>query len=361
MEDEQLRDWGLYTPEIRWRDHQHWLEERGYILRPRLRHGWVPSWKGTKQSWLFCEDGASIIGPWVDATRISDGAIVVLKRISKNSFPHEVEISRMFSVEPLASDPRNHCVPVYEVMQSPLDDDIVFIVIPFLRPFEKPPFRTVGEALECMRQLIQGLHLMHEHRLAHRQDNNVMMSPVPFLSEMPHPCFPKKSYDFRRRIKYTTRTAARPKYYFIDFGISYIYPKDCVAPRAPPLRLGILTVPEFQGSGQDKLHDPFPVDIYCLGELFRSIFTEEYYGLKMLEPLIADMIQTDPVKRPTAAHVSLRFNEIITSVRSWQLRSRLVRKEEFGVVGLFKAISHAFRTARYIVSRTPALPTPPSR
>ncbi|KAH9941292.1 kinase-like domain-containing protein [Epithele typhae] len=246
---------GLYRPEIWWRDHQDWLEERGYILRPRLRHGWVPSWQGTKQSWLFCEDGASIL----------------------NDEPDEPEISRMFSVEPLASDPRNHCVPVYEVMQSPLDDDIVFIVIPFLRPFEKPPFRTSGEALECMRQLIQGLHLMHEHHGAHRQVelyNNIMMSPVPFLSEMPHPRFPKKSYDFRRRIKCTTRTTARPKYYFIDFGMSYKYPKDCVAPRAPPVLVDSRTVPEFEGPGLNELHDPFPADIYCLGELFRSVFTQ---------------------------------------------------------------------------------------
>ena len=37
---EQLTD-----AEVWWRDHQKWLAEKGYMLRPRYRPGWVPSWK----------------------------------------------------------------------------------------------------------------------------------------------------------------------------------------------------------------------------------------------------------------------------------------------------------------------------
>lgn len=32
--------------EVWWRDHQEWLKGRGYMLRPRYRVGWVPTWKG---------------------------------------------------------------------------------------------------------------------------------------------------------------------------------------------------------------------------------------------------------------------------------------------------------------------------
>ncbi len=35
----------LAEPEIWWCDHQQWLVERGYMLRPRYRPGWKPSWK----------------------------------------------------------------------------------------------------------------------------------------------------------------------------------------------------------------------------------------------------------------------------------------------------------------------------
>ncbi len=33
------------------------LERHGYRLRPRLRPGWVPSWKGTDLNPFYCEDG----------------------------------------------------------------------------------------------------------------------------------------------------------------------------------------------------------------------------------------------------------------------------------------------------------------
>ena len=31
--------------EVRWRDPYNLLKSQGYMLRPRLRLGWVPSWK----------------------------------------------------------------------------------------------------------------------------------------------------------------------------------------------------------------------------------------------------------------------------------------------------------------------------
>ncbi len=31
--------------EIRWRDRQEFLASQGYMLRPRYRPGWVPSWQ----------------------------------------------------------------------------------------------------------------------------------------------------------------------------------------------------------------------------------------------------------------------------------------------------------------------------
>lgn len=42
--------------EIWWRDHQKWLEEQGYMLGPRWRPGWIPSWHSTKKFWFNCED-----------------------------------------------------------------------------------------------------------------------------------------------------------------------------------------------------------------------------------------------------------------------------------------------------------------
>ena len=58
------------------------------------------------------------------------------------------------------------------------------MVMPLLRPYDDPNFDTIGEAVECFRQLFevvlivivddyvlklfQGLQFMHKHRVAHR-------------------------------------------------------------------------------------------------------------------------------------------------------------------------------------------------
>ena len=50
----------LSSYEVVWRDRQPFLESKGYMLRPRLRPGWTPSWLATGKSRLFCEDSARL-------------------------------------------------------------------------------------------------------------------------------------------------------------------------------------------------------------------------------------------------------------------------------------------------------------
>ena len=48
----------LLAHELFWRDHQVWLAEKGYMLRPRYRPGWQPSWEeGDRDAWMRQEDG----------------------------------------------------------------------------------------------------------------------------------------------------------------------------------------------------------------------------------------------------------------------------------------------------------------
>lgn len=49
----------LFDNEERWRDRAEFLQSRGYMLRTRLRPGWVPSWRGTDQDPFCCEDAIS--------------------------------------------------------------------------------------------------------------------------------------------------------------------------------------------------------------------------------------------------------------------------------------------------------------
>ena len=43
-----------------WVEHQEALEAAGYMLRPRYRPGWIPSWRGTNKYYLNLEDGRGV-------------------------------------------------------------------------------------------------------------------------------------------------------------------------------------------------------------------------------------------------------------------------------------------------------------
>ena len=69
------------------------------------------------------------------------------------------------------------------------------------------------------------------------------------------------------------------------------------------------------------------------------------------------MVQDDPSKRPTISEVAARYEKIIASLGTWKLRSRIVRKKDWAVIGVYRAIRHVYRTVWYVVSCTPAVPT----
>jgi hypothetical protein len=48
---------GIDEIEASWVSRQEALERAGYILRPRYRPGWKPSWDGTNKLYFRCEDG----------------------------------------------------------------------------------------------------------------------------------------------------------------------------------------------------------------------------------------------------------------------------------------------------------------
>ena len=93
----------------------------------------------------------------MDATRISDGRPVMLKRQLREEGPYELEINRLFSTEPLASNPRNHCVRLLDVIELPNDPPI--IVHPLLRPFADPHLQTYGEFVTFFSQICEVSHI----------------------------------------------------------------------------------------------------------------------------------------------------------------------------------------------------------
>ena len=117
----------------------------------------------------------------MDATRISDGRLVMLKRLVKEEGPYELQINELFSTEPLSSNPRNRCARLLGVIN--LQDDPPIMVHPLLRPFYDPPLHTYGEFVTFYAQVCEvcpllrsgsddsthkGVQFMHLNNVAHR-------------------------------------------------------------------------------------------------------------------------------------------------------------------------------------------------
>ena len=59
------------------------------------------------------------------------------------------------SSQAFATDPQNHCVPIYETLRMPDDDDKTILVMPLLRSWYNPRLQTVGEAVDLFGQLFE--------------------------------------------------------------------------------------------------------------------------------------------------------------------------------------------------------------
>lgn len=57
LERPEMQAGELNRLEKQWANRQTALEEAGYMLRPRYRPGWQPSWIGTSSFFIHFEDG----------------------------------------------------------------------------------------------------------------------------------------------------------------------------------------------------------------------------------------------------------------------------------------------------------------
>jgi len=352
----------LLGEELFWCQHQSWLEQCGYMLRQRYHPDWTPSWWGTRKNWTNCEDGVTSRTPTLDvmdATQISDGQFVVLKKTSKSRNPSETDILHWFSSGSAANDPRNHVVPILQVLDVPHEEDLIIIVMPLLRKYDNPWFDTVGEALECIRQLFEGLQFMHQNNIAHRDlaRPSIMMDASGMYPEGFHPRDIGMSRDYTHYAKPYTRTQRPPKYYFIGFGSAKRYPTATA--HEPVLDSPIWgfdkTVPEFRKVPPSPC-DPFATDVYYLGNVLKEDFQVTKLGFEFMDRLIEDMTHENPRKRPTMDQVVQRFDELRMEIRDSKLRSRVVGRYDDAIVGLLLSVPHWTRRVEAIVRGVPPSP-----
>lgn len=204
------------------------------------------------------------------------------------------------------------------------------------------------------------------------------MDPTATFPNMYHPASSRLNRNFEGFAKYYTRTARPTKYYLIDFGLSRKYNPEDGEPQDFPIRGGDKSVPEFQGNGVCKRYNPFPTDIYYLGNMIRQYFLlvcplcyvafrfdaichQTTKGVEFMQPLVDDMIQDDPHKRPTIDEVVARFDQLIPTLSTWTLRSRLIELEEsekWPICRVLRRVHHFFRTSAHILTFHNSIPRP---
>ncbi|EKM54749.1 uncharacterized protein PHACADRAFT_258793 [Phanerochaete carnosa HHB-10118-sp] len=342
---------GLRPHDVFWREHCEWLREKGYELRPRYKPGWSPSSSSQTTKTLerdFDEDRA-MPGDILDATRISDGRAVVLRKVSRHADTQKLEVHQYLATWPLVSHPKNHSVPILDILRVPGEHKTVrILVMPLLQPFHVPAMQTVGEAVDFLGQVFEGLQFMHSCNIAHRNCSDIG------IMQDPEPLYPSVKRRRTSRVKRATRgseSTLRPvRYYLVDFGRSQKYQHGSRFHVASQVSV----VSDAAAVGVD---DPYATDIRCLGETISETFLETMNGLEFLAPLVADMTKNDPAARPDMDAVVAIFRKLKGRLHWWKLRSRLVRKDEHGLPRIRRGVTHFLRMLGYIVARRPAVPS----
>ncbi|KAJ3856638.1 hypothetical protein EV368DRAFT_71487 [Lentinula lateritia] len=278
----------------------------------------------------------------MDAVRISDNKPVMLKAVSRIIHPQEVKIGMYFSDKSMASDPRNHCIPIYDVFPVP-DSEMDLIVMPVLRPFENPQFDTFSQ-----------MNIMMDGSQMYPKGWNTL-DPWQARED---PFRPARRVGFRMQFW--------PKYYLIDFGLSHMYSsKSTVPPLERILRGGDKSAPEH--APMYKRANPFPTDIYYIGNLIRENFTERRNSslckrFSFLKPLVDSMVQDDPVKRPTIDDVIIQFDAVVRKHRrTLNFRAAACNLHQFEFTDQLSALIRRFTKYHLLRRSLPTLPQPQRR
>lgn len=124
-----------------------------------------------------------------------------------------------------------------------------------------------------------------------------MMDPLPLYPNLYHPVDTRRTRDYTGIVKPFSRTEHPTRYYLIDFGLSRRYQPEDLPVLEDIIMPGDKTVPEYQGDAEAC--DPFPVDVYLIGNMIR----EKFLRVSSLIFSVSDELTNIP-PRPTLATTS---------------------------------------------------------
>ncbi|TFK29965.1 hypothetical protein FA15DRAFT_663277 [Coprinopsis marcescibilis] len=215
--------------------------------------------------------------------RICDGRPFIVKAVHSHSREHEA--IRFLSHSPLRDDPRNHTIPVLDIFEC-YEDRVAFLVMEewsshLLSDYD--PY-CLDVFLSVMRQAIEHVAFMHQHRLAHLD------------------------ISIRNLV-----TNCKGQCAFIDFELSRKY--DSVAnPRIQGYRATEVP-PECETR---EGCDPFKIDVWALGVLILRVCKLGGFHVPELLQLTRPMLNDIPEHRPPMHTVLETYDRMLGPLRQRQ-------------------------------------------
>ncbi|EKM49914.1 uncharacterized protein PHACADRAFT_154568 [Phanerochaete carnosa HHB-10118-sp] len=309
----------LDSYELYWRDRRGMLEDRGYMLRPRYcdqgaKEGRVKTTPIDPPLYEHYSVKRPVRTNIMDATRISDGKLVMIKAGSTKA--EEFKTILRLSTPELRADPRNPCVPMLDHFVDIYDDQISYIVTPFFRRFDDPPFQTFQEILDCIDALLNVCSTDCARE-------NIVIDAAALYPQGFHPAQLDMLPDLSGPAPILKRSQAPCRYYFFDYEQSLYIPVE-VSPKIAPCWFGWDSdIPEVEFRGRP--YDPFKADVWLLGRVIRREFCCEWSGLEFSYSWALLMTNDDPALRPDAAGCLATWKDMCSkiSLRRCCARARL--------------------------------------
>ncbi|KAI0035083.1 kinase-like domain-containing protein [Vararia minispora EC-137] len=222
--------------------------------------------------------------------RVSDGKRIIVKAVCLRS--REAEIMRCLSTAPLRNDPRNHCIPVVDIIPVP-SHNITLIVM------EEWSSELIPDAPCCLHLFLNALQscithmvFMHEHHIAH--------------------------LDISLRNLVTDYNG---HYACINYELSQSF-AGIANPRICTLRA--TEVPPELERGESS--DPFKVDVWAMGILMLRAGHLTNNLIPELIEVIQPMLNEHPSRRPNALTVLRKFDEMIPKIHPSHLSCQINRR-----------------------------------
>ncbi|KAJ7767276.1 hypothetical protein B0H16DRAFT_1308632, partial [Mycena metata] len=199
-----------------------------------------------------------------------------------------------------------HTLPVLsEVVPLYDEPEWSFLVMPRMRPCNSPPgLDTVGEFVEFLEQVLEGLVFLHSKNIAHRDicRANLVMDASKWIPAGCHFLRPWTLDGLKYLIPETDDDPRRGPH--VPCATISPFPDNLVTRKYRELRKHIPEVSETVP------YDPFKADIRLVGEMVRREFLLRYKGLDFVIPLVKKLRHRDPVRRPGAAEALALFRRL---------------------------------------------------